>query len=385
LRMEDLIPHSDLFKSFWLAGFESACHINRAGQRLDMLAITQHDREVSYDYALLRSVGIQAARDGIRWHLIEQAGQYDFSSLAPMVEAANQHGIQVIWNICHYGWPNDLDVFSPAFVDRFAKFCRAVARFMREYTDNIPFYVPINEISFLSWAAGLVGYIYPFKRKQGVKLKQQLIRAVIAGCEAIWSVDRRARIAHVEPIINVLTPRGKPELAKLAAEQRASQFEAWDMLLGRDCPQLGGHPRYLDIIGVNYYHSNQWEYPDQRLRWEDNPRDKRWVPFHLLLAEVYERYHRPLFIAETSHFGAGRGPWIREIIDEVILAIRNGTPVQGICLYPILDRPDWDNLDHWHNSGLWDMQTDEQGRLRRVLNEAYAAELRFLQQEARQP
>ncbi|MCC7449992.1 MAG: beta-glucosidase [Anaerolineae bacterium] len=383
--MEDLIPRSDLFKSFWLAGFESACHINRAGQRLDMLAITQHDREVSQDYALLRNSGIQTARDGVRWHLIEQAGQYDFSSLAPMVEAANQHGIQVMWNICHYGWPNGLDVFAPAFVDRFAKFCRAVARFIREYTDAAPFYVPINEISFLSWAAGLVGYIYPYKRHQGVTLKQQLIRAVIAGCEAIWSVDRRARFAHVEPLIHVIAPRGRPELAKKAAQQRVSQFEAWDMLLGRDCPELGGHPRYLDIIGVNYYHSNQWEYPDQRLRWEDDPRDERWVPFHHLLAEVYERYHRPLFIAETSHFGTGRAPWIREIMDEVKQAIRSGTPVQGICLYPILDRPDWDDLNHWHNSGLWDLQADEQGRLRRVLNEAYAAELNFMQQAERHP
>jgi hypothetical protein len=92
-----------------------------------------------------------------------------------------------------------------------------------------------------------------------------------------------------------------------------------------------------------------------------------------------------MFIAETSHFGVGRGPWISEIIGEVTQAIRNGTPVEGICLYPILDRPDWDDLNHWHNSGLWDMQADEQGRLRRVLNEAYAAELKFLQQEERQP
>src|SRR3712207_5254033 len=95
-----------LFRSFWLAGFESACHINRAGVRLDMLALTQHDRQAAGDYALLRSVGIQAARDGIRWPLIERRGRFDFSSLAPMAAAAREHGIQVIWNICHYGWPD---------------------------------------------------------------------------------------------------------------------------------------------------------------------------------------------------------------------------------------------------------------------------------------
>jgi beta-glucosidase/6-phospho-beta-glucosidase/beta-galactosidase len=370
------VETSRLFKSFWLAGFESACHINRARQRLDMLAITQHDQQVRTDYNLLRDIGIKTARDGIRWHLVERAGQYDFSSLAPMVEAANDLGIQVIWNICHYGCPDDLDVFSPTFVDRFARFCKVVARFLKHYSDGVPFFVPLNEISFLAWAAGEVGYICPFGCDRGFELKHQLIRATIAGCEAVWSETPQARIVHVEPLINVVAPRERPDLAEKAAEKTASQFEAWDMLSGRSNPHLGGHPRYLDIIGVNYYHSNQWEYPDQRLRWEDNPRDERWIPLHRLLARVYERYQRPLFISETSHFGVGRGPWIREVADEVTQAQINGVPVEGICLYPVLDRPDWDNLDHWHNSGLWDLRPDGQGRLQRILNEDYAAELK---------
>jgi hypothetical protein len=97
-----------------------------------------------------------------------------------------------------------------------------------------------------------------------------------------------------------------------------------------------------------------------------------------LLAEVYNLYHRPLFIGETSHFGAGRARWIREIYSEVKRAIRNGVPLEGITIYPIIDRPDWDDLDLWHNSGLWDLVRDEQGVLQRVLNEEYAAAIREL-------
>ena len=65
---------SGLFSSFWMAGYESACHINRRGERLDMIAATQHDRLLDDDYARLRSVGIGAARDTVRWHLVETAG-----------------------------------------------------------------------------------------------------------------------------------------------------------------------------------------------------------------------------------------------------------------------------------------------------------------------
>src|SRR5918911_506787 len=99
---------NSLFQSFWLAGFESACQITRAGQRLDMIALTQHDQQAEADYALLRSMGIRAARDGVRWPLIERAGRFDFSSLAPMALAARRQGIQICWNLCHYGWPDDL-------------------------------------------------------------------------------------------------------------------------------------------------------------------------------------------------------------------------------------------------------------------------------------
>ncbi|HSL30883.1 MAG TPA: hypothetical protein VK900_16905, partial [Anaerolineales bacterium] len=102
---------------------------------------------------------------------------------------------------------------------------------------------------------------------------------------------------------------------------------------------------------------------------------------HRLLAEVYERYRRPLFIAETSHFGAGRGAWLREVHGEVLTAIQIGVPVEGITIYPVIDRPDWDDLEHWHNSGLWDLVSDEQGVLRRVLNEDYAVVFREIQQD----
>ena len=56
--------------------------------------------------------------------------------------------------------------------------------------------------------------------------------------------------------------------------------------------------------------------------------------------------------------------------------------MEGITLYPIIDRPDWDDISHWHNSGLWDLVPDEQGVLQRVLYEDYAAVLREIQQEA---
>ena len=124
------------------------------------------------------------------------------------------------------------------------------------------------------------------------------------------------------------------------------------MIAGFQCHELGGDPVYLDILGVNYYHANQWDLDHERLRWEDTPRDASWKPLSELLEEVYLRYKRPLFLAETSHFGVGRAAWLKETALEVLEAKNKGVPVEGICIYPILDRPDWDNLQHWHNINI---------------------------------
>src|SRR5215212_3169286 len=315
-----------LFRSFWMGGFESACHINEAGVRLDMLHATQHDRFVVDDYKALRSMRIGTVRDTVRWHRVETVpGTYDFSSVDPYIDAANDVGVEVIWDLLHYGWPDGLDIYSAEFVSRFGAFCTAAARHLRDRIPGTRFYTPVNELSFFAWAAGEVGWFHPFSKKRGGDLKRQLVRAWIAAVDAIRTVDPDARIVSVEPLIHTVPRRGRPDVGGRAAGQNASQWEAWDMITGRWQPELGGHERYLDILGVNFYHDNQWEVPGGRkIHWHREPRDSRWVPFSQLIRGAYDRYQRPILIGETSHVGSGRVKWIRELTDEVIIAVQAG-------------------------------------------------------------
>ncbi len=378
-----MTPNSRLFRSFWIAGFECSTHINSAGIRLDMTAALQHDCFCDEDYRHLREVGILCARDGLRWHLVDRGGRFDWSSWLPMLEAARSQGIQVIWDLFHYGWPDDLDLFSPAFIDRFARFAGEAARIHREHTDECAFYSPMNEISFFTWAATRE-LMFPHAHGRDTELKRQLVRAAIAAFDSIRAVDPRARIISPEPLIHNVPPKSEPWNTGPALAQRNSQFEAWDMLSGRTAPELGGAECYLDIVGVNFYAANQWEVPGGRkLHWDAGSDDPRWMPLHHLLAEVYQRYQRPFFIAETSHYGIGRAPWLHEIAYEVRLALENGIPLEGVCLYPIFDRFDWEDRNHWHNCGLWDMELDGSGKYRRILNPIYAGRSRVNQRNDR--
>jgi glycosyltransferase involved in cell wall biosynthesis len=91
---------------------------------------------------------------------------------------------------------------------------------------------------------------------------------------------------------------------------------------------------------------------EKRLKW--HLKDPRRKPFGDLVFAAWERYRQPMVVAETSHVGVGRAAWLGEIATEVQRVRSLGVPLHGICLYPIVDRPGWDALDHWHNSGLWD-------------------------------
>lgn len=338
-----------LFKSFWMVGFECSCHCRGDGRRLDLIAATRHDHFAAQDYSRVRRLGIRTVRDGVRWHRIERGrGRYDFSSLLPMVRAARDAGVQVIWDLCHYGWPDGLDVFKPEFVDRFGDFARAVARVIAEETDETPWYAPVNEPSFWSWAGGDVGYINPCAVGRGFELKAQLVRASLAAIDAVWSVDPRARILHCDPAIHIVAGPESPKRRAEAEGHRLAQFQAWDMLVGSLWPQLGGDERYLDVLGLNHYPNNQWILDGPTIE-PGNPLHR---PFREMLRETWERYGRPLVVAETGAQDDARAGWLSYIAGEVLAARREGVPVHGICLYPILNYPGWDDDRHCQ-SGLW--------------------------------
>jgi hypothetical protein len=114
------------------------------------------------------------------------------------------------------------------------------------------------------------------------------------------------------------------------------------MLSGRIAPELGGSTEWLDAVGLNFYSDNQWYLEGSTIPL--GHQDYR--PLSDMLVETYGRYGRPLLITETGAEGSARPAWFHYVCDEVREAIRQGVPLEGVCLYPIASFPAWDDGVH---------------------------------------
>ena len=382
MKGSEMTSHPGIFPTFFLSGFECSTFLWKDRRRRNLVAETGHDSHAMEDYRILHDLGIAVAREGIPWPLVDRQGRLDFSRLDVLINAMNANKMIPIWDLCHYGYPDDLDPFSPAFAERFAAYCRAAAQYVVPRVRGPHFFTPVNEITFFSFCGGEWGWVAPYRnsREDRMRLRVALCRAAIAGARAIREVDPEARMVNIDPLVHVVAPRDRPDLIEAARhETRVDTFLAWDMLCGREHPELGGSPEILDIVGANNYSFGQMEYREHGPHAALAPDDERIVPLCELLDSVWQRYRRPMIIGETSGLGAGRADWLCDVMEESLAAVERGMDLQGICLFPAVDMPDW-HTGAWLHNGLCDLVAQD-GDLRRVPDPGYVAELRRWQKE----
>ena len=373
------------FDSFWMAGYECSDQLNCFGERADLLMTSGHLHLMDEDYMHLSQFKIKTVREGIRWNIVEkQPYNYNWSTVIFMFEKAKLHNIQQIWDICHFGYPDDLTPLHPMFSRRFAAVCRAFVLLYKKYFPNNTLIVtPINEVSFISWLGGDVKGTSPYCNGQGWDVKYSLMRAYIEGVAAMKEIDPLIKIMTTEPLVNIVAPVGaSPEEAAAAETHNEAQFQAMDILCGKICPELGGSPEYLDYMGFNYYFNNQWTVDKHIfMGWKERKAEQGWKSLASLLEDGFKRYGCPLVISETSHCGIDRPQWISYIGEECSNALQKSIPLLGVCLYPIIDRTDWDHPESWHHSGLWDAEVIKGAPPKRILYQPYANALLKAQQQ----
>lgn len=318
------MPNNLALKSFFMGGFECADHINRSGVRINLQKETLHDKKVLQDYKNLKSIGIKVVREGVCWSEVEtKPYTYDFSRLLKFFKAAQELDMQIMWDLCHFGYPDDLSPTHPLFTERFTKYCEQFTIFHLQHCEQPPWIVPINEISFLSWHSGDMRGTVPFAVNSGWDMKYHLCKAAIRGIKAIKALKKEAVILIVEPLIKIHPLDETTDLVEVTIRNNY-QYQAMDILLGRTCPELLGDASLIDVLGFNYYYNNQWTENHETLPWPDL--NNQLTPLSELLYQASLRYKEfPLIITETGHFGHLRAEWLTEVIRECSKAIQDGS------------------------------------------------------------
>jgi beta-glucosidase/6-phospho-beta-glucosidase/beta-galactosidase len=333
---------SQRFDSFFMAGFECSSHRRRDGVRLDLIKATAHDKHVLRDYRLCADLGFRTLRDGLRWHLIEKApGKYDWSSWLPALEAAEGVGVQIIWDLFHYGSPDCVDQAASDFPERFTEFALAALEVQQSVSDRPPLVCPLNEINFLSWAVD-DGYFPQVGPKQRGWFKNQLVRTAITASKAIKQHWPGSTIVWAEPLIHIAPHDRRRATIRGAQQNLQGMYEAYDWIIGLARPELGGDPSLVDVVGWNFYPHNQWYWKGPTVPMGHH----EYRPLADMLVEMAERYRKPVFLSETGAEGSGKPSWLHYVCNEVRDAMERGADIRGICWYPITAYPGWDNSRH---------------------------------------
>jgi beta-glucosidase/6-phospho-beta-glucosidase/beta-galactosidase len=359
-----------IFPTFFLSGFECSTFDWGDKGRRDLSDELKHYAHADEDYSMLGPLGIAVAREGIPWPLVDKGnGEYDFRCIDGFLDGQRRHNILPIWDLCHYGYPDGLDPLSDAFVARFTAYARAAARYVAERAHHGPLcFTPVNEPTFWGYMGGEWGWCAPFGKTADFRRRftTALARADISAVKAIRQDFPDARMVHIDPLIWVVPPRDRPDLAEAAhRESYEDAYLAWDVISGLKHPEYGGSPEVIDILGLNNYSFGQMEYcgggkPNQPLE----PGDDRIRALCDLIEESWKKYRRPSIVAETSGLHGGRPDWLNDVVAESLAAVNRGVDLHGICLFPAVDMTDW-HTGEWLHMGIADVERLPDGSLMR--------------------
>lgn len=365
---------------------------------LDEYALTQHYEHWHADLALARACGATMIRYGIPWHVVNPArGVWAWSWLDRVAERLAELELEPIVDLMHYGTPLWLeDTFAdPAYPARVAEYAARVA----ERYGAFESYTPLNEPQINAMYCGEWGIWPPHLTGHDgyVALIVAIARGIAESQHAIADVTGgRAVFVHVEAAIRYVGALAGDD-ARLLQQRR---FLAQDLVCGRvdgdhplarylsahgarddDLAYLRDHPALPDVMGVNYYPSLSTERFVADAAHDGSPADPRpradegVAGLEDVIRTWAERYGRPVFLTETCRPGplAGRLRWLDESIACVRALRAEGVDVVGYTWWPLFDMVHWSYREgtepphaYLLDSGLYDLEPDDTGRLLRV-------------------
>jgi dTDP-4-dehydrorhamnose reductase len=355
------------------------CTVNRIGNRyFDQVERTGHDQRLD-DLDHFASLGIRSLRYPVLWERTLRDGQPDWDWSDERLNRLRDLRIEPIVGLLHHGsGPRWTSLVDPEFPEKFRQYARSVA----QRYPWVESYTPINEPLTTARFSCLYGHWYPHKKDVNSFVRALLLqcKAVVLGMKEIRLENPRARLIQTEDFGKVFSTA---KMAYQADFENCRRWSTWDLLNGKieashvmfshfrwaGIPEseilwFQDNPCPPDILGLNHYVTSD-RYIDENLGdypknvWGTNGQNHyadveavRALDSYELgperrIAEVWQRYHRPLAITE-AHLGCvetiQQVLWFREVWDAARLQNQRGADIRAVTAWSLLGAFDWDTL-----------------------------------------
>ena len=328
--------------------------------------------EFDKDLASIKKLGVNHFRFGVEWARVEprkgeinEAALRQYGEMASRVRAAGIEPIVTLWHFTFPDWLYPRNKSKANFMN--PDVCTAwqahVRRVLKATKSDVRIYVPQNEpngalqLGWIAahWPPGLLAR--PGSYKKAMRISADMFR------------DAAAIVREERPDALVMGIYSLPHWKK--AQYLDPTRSVYNLMMHQNYDQLDMVADTCDLIGVNYYYSQQasavrfiFRPSGERnssytqLGWEIDP-----TGLYHILKDVTDRYHKPIVISENG-IGTQSGQksirYFREHIAQMRRAMNDGVDVRGYFPWTLVDNYEW--TEGWHGQfGLFafDKKTHE--------------------------
>ncbi|MBB2201842.1 family 1 glycosylhydrolase [Gluconacetobacter tumulisoli] len=393
--MAGSFEHSPL--ALW-GGLE--CSVVRIGNGWrDQVEETGHQLRGEQDLEYIAALGIRTVRYPVLWERVDtrHPGACGWAWHDRQLNALQYHGVDAAVGLLHHGsGPCWTSLVDPLFPEGLALHARQVA----ERYPFLTLWTPVNEPLTTARFSCLYGHWYPHLCDENAFLRATVAqcRAILLSMRAIRRHIPEARLLQTEDLGRVFST--KP-LVKQAEYENSRRWLGLDLLCGlincahpwrRRLEAAGVNPDHLDeltsgeaapdIIGINHYVTSD-RFLDHRLdlypahlhggneyqayadieaaRVELDEGETGWAA---RLREAWNRYHRPIVIAEV-HLGCKDGlervRWFLEAWDAANRLRAEGLDIRAVTAWALFGLVDWHCLlrerHDVYEAGIYDISS----------------------------
>lgn len=306
------------------------------------------------DVAALKKLGVNHYRFGIEWGRVEpkpgvfnEAAIRQYVTMAKKLKAAGIEPVVTLWHFTFPSWLYDTnkkgksDFLHPDVETAWREY---VDRMVTALAPYVRVYVPQNEpngdlyIGYFGghWPPGLL--LTPIALKKATKVAVNMFR------DAATIIRRERPDALIMGIYSI--PNWRRNFI-----QDPTQF-VYNMMMHQNWDHLDQVADMMDIVGVNYYYSQDASAlrfivrPEGELAsnytqngWEIDPEG-----FYSVLKAVNKRYGKPIVVSEN---GIGTQSehkkirYFREHVNQMRRAMNDGVDVRGYFAWTLIDNYEW--------------------------------------------